>query len=125
MTDKALPESHEAPDQPQDAPEPDEMFAATRAEGERRLERPALELVSTSLVAGFDIVFGVIALGAATAAMTKHYGPEAAHFFGSLFFGIAFIFIVVGRSELFTENFLVRSPRCGSPAHGTSWRSCG
>ena len=26
---------------------------------------------------------------------------------GSLFFGIAFIFIVVGRSELFTENFFV------------------
>ena len=30
-----------------------------------------------------------------------------AHFVGSLFFGIAFIFIVVGRSELFTENFFV------------------
>jgi formate/nitrite transporter FocA (FNT family) len=83
------------------------MFARTREEGERRLTRSALELTTTSLVAGFDVVFGVVALAAGTAAMTAHFGPSAAHFFGSLGFGIAFIFIVVGRSELFTENFLV------------------
>jgi formate/nitrite transporter FocA (FNT family) len=83
------------------------MFARTRAEGERRLTRSTLELVSTSLVAGFDVVFGIIALAAAAAAMAPHFGPAAAHFFGSLGFGIAFVFIVVGRSELFTENFLV------------------
>ncbi len=93
--------------QPEEAPEPHEMFARTREEGERRLTRSRLELTTTSLVAGFDVVFGVIALAAATATMTPHFGPEAAHFFGSLAFGIAFIFIVVGRSELFTENFLV------------------
>ena len=94
-------------DQPEEAPEPHEMFARTRDEGERRLTRSRLELVTTSLVAGFDVVFGVIALAAGTAAMSPHFGPEAGHFFGSLLFGIAFIFIVVGRSELFTENFLV------------------
>jgi formate/nitrite transporter FocA (FNT family) len=94
-------------DQPQDPPEPHEMFARTREEGERRLRRSKLELTTTSLVAGFDVVFGVIALAAATAAITPHFGPSAGHFAGSLFFGIAFIFIVVGRSELFTENFLV------------------
>src|SRR4051794_26613903 len=93
--------------QPEQAPEPDEMFARTREEGERRLRRSRLELTTTSLVAGFDVVFGVIALASATAAMAPHFGPEAAHFFGALGFGIAFIFIVVGRSELFTENFLV------------------
>jgi formate/nitrite transporter FocA (FNT family) len=105
MTDR--PEQDDASAQPEEAPEPHEMFARTREEGERRLTRSALELTTTSLVAGFDIVFGVIALAAATAAMTPHFGPSAAHFFGSLGFGIAFIFIVVGRSELFTENFLV------------------
>jgi formate/nitrite transporter FocA (FNT family) len=94
-------------DQPEEAPEPHEMFARTREEGERRLTRSRLELASTSLVAGFDVVFGVVALAAATAAMTPRFGASAAHFFGSLAFGIAFIFIVVGRSELFTENFLV------------------
>jgi formate/nitrite transporter FocA (FNT family) len=94
-------------DQPEEAPEPHEMFARTREEGERRLTRSTLELTTTSLVAGFDVVFGVVALATATAAMAPHFGPSAAHFFGSLGFGIAFIFIVVGRSELFTENFLV------------------
>jgi formate/nitrite transporter FocA (FNT family) len=99
---------HEAnADQPEEAPEPHEMFARTREEGERRLTRSKLELSTTSLVAGFDIVFGVIALAGATAAMAPHFGKSAAHFFGALAFGIAFIFIVVGRSELFTENFLV------------------
>jgi formate/nitrite transporter FocA (FNT family) len=105
MTDR--PEQDDANAQPEEAPEPHEMFARTREEGERRLTRSALELVSTSLVAGFDIVFGVVALAATTAAMAPHFGPSAAHLFGSLSFGIAFIFIVVGRSELFTENFLV------------------
>ncbi len=83
------------------------MFARTRDEGRRRLSRSRLELTTTSLVAGFDIVFGVIAIATVTALMTPKLGPSAAHMVGSLFFGIAFIFIVVGRSELFTENFFV------------------
>ena len=93
--------------QPEGAPEPHEMFARSRGEGRRRLARSRLELTTTSLVAGFDVVFGVIALGCVTALLTPKLGPSAAHFFGSLAFGIAFVFIIVGRSELFTENFLV------------------
>ncbi len=94
-------------EQPEEPPEPHEMFARTRDEGQRRLRRSRLELTTTSLVAGFDIVFGVIAIATVTALVTPKLGPSAAHFVGSLFFGIAFIFIVVGRSELFTENFFV------------------
>jgi formate/nitrite transporter FocA (FNT family) len=41
------------------------------------------------------------------AAFKPLLGEEAAHALGALGFGIAFIFLVVGRSELFTENFLV------------------
>jgi formate/nitrite transporter FocA (FNT family) len=89
------------------APEPHEIFKRTREEGRRRLERSRLELVSTALVAGFDVVFGIIALVTISATLKPHFGPEAAHTAGALGFGIAFIFIVVGRSELFTENFLV------------------
>ena len=94
-------------EQPEEPPEPHEMFARTRDEGQRRLRRSRLELTTTSLVAGFDIVFGVIAVATVTALVAPKLGPSAAHFVGSLFFGIAFIFIVVGRSELFTENFFV------------------
>jgi formate/nitrite transporter FocA (FNT family) len=88
-------------------PEPHEIFDRTRAEGRRRLQRTRLELASTALVAGFDVVFGVIALSTIAAALTPRAGEEVGHFAGAFGFGIAFIFIVVGRSELFTENFLV------------------
>ncbi len=100
-------EAGDRQEQPENPPEPHEMFARTREEGERRLRRSSLELSTTSLVAGFDVVFGVIALAAATATLAPRFGESAGHFVGSLAFGIAFIFIVVGRSELFTENFLV------------------
>lgn len=89
------------------APEPHEIFERTREEGRRRLGRSRLEITSTALVAGMDVVFGIIALATITAALSKTLGEDAAHAFGALGFGIAFIFIVVGRSELFTENFLV------------------
>jgi formate-nitrite transporter family protein len=89
------------------APEPHEIFERTREEGRRRLERGRLEISSTALVAGFDVVFGVIALAVIAAAFKKPLGEQPAHALGALGFGIAFIFIVVGRSELFTENFLV------------------
>jgi formate/nitrite transporter FocA (FNT family) len=49
----------------------------------------------------------VIALAVIAAAFKPLLGEEAAHALGALGFGIAFIFLVVGRSELFTENFLV------------------
>ena len=88
-------------------PEPHEIFERAREEGVRRLERSPLEIMSTSLVAGFDVVFGLVALATITAALTPRFGEDAGHFVGALGFGIAFIFIVVGRSELFTENFLV------------------
>ena len=90
-----------------DAPEPHEIFREMREEGRDRLARNRLELVASSLVAGFDVVFGVIALACADAAVTPHFGTQAGHFAGALAFGLAFIFITIGRSELFTENFMV------------------
>jgi formate/nitrite transporter FocA (FNT family) len=89
------------------APDPDEIYARTQEEGRRRLSRPLLELCSTAFVAGADVVLGIIALGTASALVTPRFGPGLGHLAGSLAFGICFVFIVVGRSELFTENFLV------------------
>jgi formate-nitrite transporter family protein len=89
------------------APEPEEIFERTREEGQRRLERPLAELISTSLAAGFDIVAGVALMGVLSSALLHHFGANAAHIFGSLGFGIGFVYLIVGRGELFTENFLV------------------
>ena len=45
---------------------------------------------------------------------------QIAHVGGSLVFGIGFVFLVVGRSELFTENFLV--PIAGMLRGGAGFR---
>jgi len=104
------------------APEPEEIYEQTREEGARRLERPVLELISTALAAGFDIVAGIVTLALIEAQLSHLLGKDAAHVVGSVGFGIGFVFLVVGRGELFTENFLV--PLAGLDRRdGASWRN--
>src|SRR3954464_1872827 len=104
-----------------DAPEPEEIFERTRKEGERRLERPLVELISTSLAAGFDIIAGVVVLALLESQLEHQFGTDAAHVVGSIGFGIGFVFLIVGRGELFTENFLV--PLAGLHGKGRgAWR---
>lgn len=86
------------------APEPSEIFRRAVREGQRRLDQSLLELVSTAFIAGFTIVFGIIALGA-THALTEPALGEGAQVSGALAFGIGVVFLVVGRAELFNENF--------------------
>jgi formate-nitrite transporter family protein len=88
-------------------PEPEQIFEKTRQEGERRLERPFLEVVSTALAAGFDIAAGVILIAVLSSPLEPHFGKDAASVAGAIGFGVGFVFLVVGRGELFTENFLV------------------
>ncbi len=90
-----------------EAREPQQLYEHTREEGQRRLNRSFLELAATSFVAGVDVVFGVIALGITHHLVGARGGPELGDLAGALAFGIGFVFIVAGRSELFTENFLV------------------
>jgi len=89
------------------AAQPEEMYARVRREGQRRLARPLLELSATALVGGFDVGFGVVAYALTAGAVSTRASPELAHAAGALAFGIGFVFVVVGKSELFTENFLV------------------
>jgi formate/nitrite transporter FocA (FNT family) len=103
-----------------EVPQPEDIYRRTKDEGRRRLERPMLEVVSTALAAGFDIVTGILALALVTTQLEPWAGKNAAHVFGSVAFGIGFVFLVVGRGELFTENFLV--PIAGlDRRRGSSW----
>jgi formate-nitrite transporter family protein len=88
-------------------PEPETIYERTRREGRRRLARPVLEEVSTAIAAGFDIVAGVTALALLTSEGEQHFGRHFAHVIGALGLGVGFVFLIVGRGELFTENFLV------------------
>jgi formate/nitrite transporter FocA (FNT family) len=86
------------------APRPVEIFDRAVEEGRHRLDQSMLELVSTSFIAGFTVVFGIVALGIVEAIVEPQFG-ELAKLGGALAFGIALVFLVVGRTELFNENF--------------------
>jgi len=85
-------------------PDPEEIFDRAAEEGDRRLRQPALELLSTSFIAGFTVVFGIVALGIVHAAVEPALG-ELATVAGPLAFAPSLVFLVVGRTELFNENF--------------------
>ncbi|MFC7081431.1 formate/nitrite transporter family protein [Halorussus caseinilyticus] len=101
------------------APDPAEIFDRAVEEGERRLDQSLLELVATSFIAGFTVVFGVVALGIVEALVEPRYGHGAAKLAGSLAFGVALVFLVVGRTELFNENFF--DPVAKAVAADDSW----
>ncbi len=87
--------------------DPDEIWNASVEEGTRRLSRGTLGLLSTGLIGGVDVMLGVMALTVVSGALAVSLPEQIAHVGGSLVFGIGFVLLVVGRSELFTENFLV------------------
>ncbi|HYF60325.1 MAG TPA: formate/nitrite transporter family protein, partial [Burkholderiaceae bacterium] len=89
------------------APGPDEIWNDSVDEGERRLARGSAALAATGVVGGVDVMLGITAMTVVSGALAISVPEQIAHIGGSLAFGIGFVLIVVGRSELFTENFLV------------------
>ena len=87
--------------------DPDAIWRESIEEGGRRLTRSSLALASTGAIGGVDVMLGITALTVVSGALAVSIPEQIAHIGGSLFFGIALVFIVVGRSELFTENFMV------------------
>jgi formate/nitrite transporter FocA (FNT family) len=80
---------------------------------------PGLMQASTGFIAGVTIVFGIVALGMAQSFVSPRFGQEFASIAGALGFAIGLVFLVVGRSELFTENFFDPVAAAGdSPSRG-------
>lgn len=77
-----------------------DSFDRSVEEGATRLSRPITNLAATGLVAGLDVGFGVLALMFVQA-------ETGSELLGGLAFTIGFFALYLGRSELFTENFLV------------------
>ncbi|MEX1004363.1 MAG: formate/nitrite transporter family protein [Acidimicrobiia bacterium] len=86
-------------------PSPAEIYDRAVEEGRRRLSMPPLEQVATGFIAGVTIVFGIVALGVVEALVKPVAGPGIARIAGALAFAIGVVFLVVGRTELFSENF--------------------
>ncbi len=86
---------------------PREIWDRGLDEGERRMNRAAVGQASSGLVAGFEVMIALAVVFSLTGAVMTVTNADLAHAIGALPFGFAFVFISVGRSELFTENFLV------------------
>ncbi len=81
------------------------LYEKAKLEGRRRLFMSPAEQVATGMIAGVTIIFGIVALGIVTALVEPELGSGVAQVAGALAFGIGLVFLVVGRSELFSENF--------------------
>src|SRR3954454_14784160 len=69
--------------------------------------RGASALLATGLVGGADVMLGVGAMTSMTGGLAHAMPHQTASALGALLFGIGFVFVTIGRSELFTENFLI------------------
>lgn len=86
-----------------DAPEEDELaraFDRIVSQGAQRLHRTWREVLTTGLAGGLEVGVGVLALLAV-------YAETGSHLLAGLAFSIGFIALLLARSELFTEGFLV------------------
>lgn len=86
---------------------PRDIWDSGFEEGERRMQRRLPGQASTALLGGFDVILALAVVFTLSGALLAVTTEELSHALGALPFGIAFVFISIGRSELFTENFLV------------------
>jgi formate-nitrite transporter family protein len=77
-----------------------EAFDTIVSEGAQRLHRTWREILTTGLAGGLEVATGVLALFAVLA-------ETGSHLLAGLAFSIGFIALLLARSELFTEGFLV------------------
>jgi formate/nitrite transporter FocA (FNT family) len=86
-----------------DAPAEDEVqeaFDTIVSEGAQRLHRTWREVLSTGFAGGIEVATGVLAMLAVV-------HETGSHLLGGIAFSIGFIALLLARSELFTEGFLV------------------
>ena len=105
-----------------DSPVEDELteaFETIVSEGAQRLHRTWREVLSTGFAGGLEVATGVLAMFAVVT-------ETGSHLLGGLAFSIGFIALLLARSELFTEGFLVPvTAVVAGRASPVSWPSCG
>lgn len=79
----------------------EEAFYRLEREGRTRLARPWPTLITTALVGGIDIGTGVFAY------LVVSHETGSNKLLAGLAFSIGFVALLLARSELFTENFLL------------------
>lgn len=80
-----------------------EIHENIREPAEKEIERPAAALLLSALASGLAIGFSFLAAAFASQLAADHYKTAAA----AAAYPLGFIFVIMARSELFTENTLV------------------
>lgn len=81
-----------------------QILAEELAEGVEALERSAAGLFVSGLSAGLDIGFSVFLMAVTRTLLAGRISEEAMVFLAGNMYAVGFIFVVLGRSELFTEQ---------------------
>ncbi|HET7323617.1 MAG TPA: formate/nitrite transporter family protein [Halococcus sp.] len=82
----------------------EDIVLAQIERGQRELERRADGLFLSALAAGLDIGFGPLAMVIFLSLIGGAFGHFLSEFILANLYSIGFIFVVIGRSELFTEH---------------------
>jgi len=81
-----------------------EILLQELSQGLEELGRPALGLALSSFAAGLELGFGVFLMGAALTLVDPSLSPLAERLLVANLYSVGFVFVVMGRSELFTEH---------------------
>lgn len=90
--------------------QPQDIAERANDVGRERLDRSHLDIFVTGVIGGVEVSLGgLAAMAVVGSALLSAHGLElyAALALGGLVFPVGFIFVIIGRSELFTENFLI------------------
>lgn len=114
-SDRPKPKDTKTPLEPEAPPEETtplgretgELTESATEVGQRRLQRPLTGEAITALIGGLSVSFGAVAMGLAGGLTRQFAGPSAGLLAASLAFPVGFVILLIGKSELFTENFLL------------------
>ncbi len=81
-----------------------DMLVEEIISGLGELRRPAIGLLISGLSAGLDIGFGVLLMSAIATEFGERVDPALERLILANLYAVGFIFVVLGRSELFTEH---------------------
>jgi formate/nitrite transporter FocA (FNT family) len=85
-----------------------EVYDPLAQKGEGQVTRSSFDLALSGLIAGLDIGFGPLAMAVVAGRLHElfHLSVEQAILFGSFLYPLGFVIVIMGKSELFTENTL-------------------
>jgi formate-nitrite transporter family protein len=84
-----------------------EIIETAAAIGERRLARLTPAHAITAIIGGMAVSFGALAMAWTAGPWLEELGLERARVLASLAFPLGLVILIIGKAELFTENFFV------------------